>query len=88
MPVPAPATARLLIGIPIYARGPEIELTTPTGAAIVAALASHFGAMPAARIVSTGYGAGDKEFPEHANVLRAVIAEISSASESTQVSVI
>ena len=47
LPVPAPATARLLEGKPIYSRGPALELTTPTGAAIVAALAEGFGAMPA-----------------------------------------
>src|SRR5262249_18607717 len=43
LPVPAPATARLLNGAPVYARGPAMELTTPTGAAVAATLASHFG---------------------------------------------
>jgi pyridinium-3,5-bisthiocarboxylic acid mononucleotide nickel chelatase len=88
MPVPAPATAALLEGKPVYARGPATELTTPTGAAILAALGSHFGPMPAARIVKSGFGAGDKDFPEHANVLRAIIAEKTGASESTTVSII
>ena len=88
MPVPAPATALLLKGKPIYSRGPASELATPTGAAIVTALAGDFGAMPSLRIESIGYGAGDKDFPEHANVLRAMIGESSGARESTMVEVI
>jgi uncharacterized protein (TIGR00299 family) protein len=88
LPVPAPATAELLTGKPIYARGPSVELTTPTGAAIAAALAKDFGALPPMRIASTGYGAGDKDFPEHANVLRVLVGESSDARESTTVSVL
>jgi pyridinium-3,5-bisthiocarboxylic acid mononucleotide nickel chelatase len=88
LPVPAPATAALLEGRPVYSRGPAMELTTPTGAAIASALASGFGAMPPMRIVKAGYGAGDKDFTEHANVLRILIGESSAASESTTVSVI
>ena len=52
-----------------------MELTTPTGAAILATLAQGFGAMPPMRIQMAGYGAGDKDFPEHANVLRVLIGE-------------
>jgi uncharacterized protein (TIGR00299 family) protein len=88
LPVPAPATAELLAGKPVYSRGPALELTTPTGAAIVAALARSVGPMPPVRIVSTGYGAGDKDFSEHANVLRAIVGETTGASESTTVSVL
>jgi uncharacterized protein (TIGR00299 family) protein len=88
LPVPAPATAALLTGCPVYSRGPAMELTTPTGAAIATALASGFGAMPPMRIVSAGYGAGDKDFTEHANVLRLLVGESNSASESTTVAVI
>lgn len=73
LPVPTPATALLLKERPIYSRGPAMELTTPTGAAIAAALSREFGAMPAMSISSIGYGAGDRDFPEHANVLRATI---------------
>jgi len=87
LPVPAPATARLLAGKPIYARGPEMELTTPTGAALVSTLASTFGPLPAMRVSSIGYGAGSKDFKHHANVLRVLIGERSTAAESTQVSV-
>ena len=88
LPVPAPATAALLNGKPIYSRGPALELTTPTGAAVVAALATEFGTMPAMSIKSVGYGAGDRDFREHANVLRVICGESSGASESTTVAVI
>jgi uncharacterized protein (TIGR00299 family) protein len=88
LPVPAPATARLLEGKPIYARGPAIELTTPTGAAIVAALAESVGAMPPMKIHSIGYGAGDHDFKEHANIVRVIVGEPTQAPEHTTVSVI
>jgi uncharacterized protein (TIGR00299 family) protein len=88
LPVPAPATAKLLRDKPVYARGPALELTTPTGAAVVAALAKEFGAMPPMRISAIGYGAGDRDFKEHANVVRVMIGELSGASETTTVSVI
>ncbi len=88
LPVPAPATARLLQGKPIYSRGPALELTTPTGAALVAALSESFGVMPPMRIESIGYGAGDYDFREHANVVRVMIGESSPAAEATTVTVI
>lgn len=88
LPVPAPATAALLAGMPVYARGPAMELTTPTGAAIAATLAASSGLMPAMRISSIGHGAGDRDFPEHANVLRVLVGERSAAPESTVVSVL
>ncbi len=88
LPVPAPATAELLTGKPIYARGPALELTTPTGAAIAATLAKDFGPLPPIKITATGYGAGDKDFPDHANVLRVLIGESTDARESTTVAVL
>ena len=88
LPVPAPATAELLTGKPVYARGPSVELTTPTGAAIAATLASEFGALPPMQITATGYGAGDRDFQEHANVLRVLIGETSGAEEATTVAVL
>lgn len=87
LPVPAPATARLLTGMPVYARGPAMELTTPTGAAIAATLGRSFGPLPAMRIGSIGHGAGDRDFPQQANVLRALIGERVSVPEATVVSV-
>jgi len=88
LPVPAPATAELLINRPVYAKGPEMELTTPTGAALVSTLAVSFGAMPAMSIQCTGFGAGTNDFKVQANVLRAVIGTRSAAVESTTVAVI
>jgi uncharacterized protein (TIGR00299 family) protein len=88
LPVPAPATAELLVNKPIYARGPSMELTTPTGAAIASTLATAFGALPPMLISSTGYGAGSKDFPEHANVLRVLIGKSSGASEATTIAVL
>lgn len=88
MPVPTPATALLLKDKPIYSNGPQVELTTPTGAAIAAAMARSFGSMPAMTISRTGFGAGDKDFPQQANLLRILIGEASHAAESTTVSVI
>jgi uncharacterized protein (TIGR00299 family) protein len=88
LPVPAPATARLLMDRPVYSRGPAMELTTPTGAAFVTALANDFGVMPAMRTNAIGYGAGDRDFKEQANVVRIMIGEASGAPESITVSVI
>lgn len=88
MPVPAPATAALVKGLPTYSDGPAVELTTPTGAAIVSTLAEGFGPMPAMTISAVGYGAGDKDFPDRANMVRLVVGGASDASESTQIYVI
>jgi pyridinium-3,5-bisthiocarboxylic acid mononucleotide nickel chelatase len=88
LPVPAPATAALLAGKPIYARGPAVELTTPTGAAVAVTLATRFGPPPPMTLAALGYGAGSKDFIEHANVLRVMIGEASGATEATTVSII
>jgi uncharacterized protein (TIGR00299 family) protein len=88
LPVPAPATAALLEGKPIYARGPAVELTTPTGAALAATLSSGFGPLPAMRIGSIGHGAGDRDFEDQPNVLRVLVGERTGAAEATLVSVL
>ena len=75
LPVPAPATAELLKDIPIYSSGIEGELVTPTGAAIVSTLASGFGPMPPMKVERIGYGAGEKDFPTHANVARLFVGQ-------------
>lgn len=74
VPVPAPATARLLEGIPCYTGEIRGELCTPTGAALLAQLAEDFGPMPVLRLEKTGYGVGKKEFPA-ANCVRAFWGE-------------
>jgi len=78
LPIPAPATAWLLQDKPIYSRGQSVELTTPTGAALACSLAPRFGHLPAMKIVAGGYGAGDHDFPQHANVLRVMVGELIS----------
>ena len=75
LPVPAPATAELLKDIPVYSSGVEGELVTPTGAALVATLASGFGPLPAMKIAKIGYGAGEKDFPDHPNIARLFVGE-------------
>jgi pyridinium-3,5-bisthiocarboxylic acid mononucleotide nickel chelatase len=87
LPVPAPATAALLAGKPVYARGPAMELTTPTGAAVAATLAKSFGALPPMTIARQGFGAGGHDFPEHANVLRVILGEPSGAAEAAEICV-
>ena len=77
-PVPAPATVELLKGAPVYSSGIAAELVTPTGAAIVAGLATGFGAFPRMNIEKAGYGAGRNNWPGHANVLRIVLGESSA----------
>jgi uncharacterized protein (TIGR00299 family) protein len=74
-PVPAPATAELLRGAPVYAGDVRKELTTPTGAAVVSTLADEYGPLPAMRIDAIGYGAGSRDLQGHPNVLRLVLGE-------------
>ncbi len=74
LPVPAPATANILKGIPVYAGNIEGELCTPTGAALVRYYADVYGQMPLMTVDATGYGMGTKDFPA-ANCLRAFIGE-------------
>jgi len=76
LPVPAPATAELIKGKPVYSTGVKGELLTPTGAAILTTLASDFGPMPAMTVKSIGYGAGTSE-PAIPNLLRLIIGESS-----------
>ena len=74
MPVPAPATVAILRGLPVLLEG-EGELTTPTGAAILAALVGQFGPPPPMRIEAQGFGAGTREVSDRANVLRVLLGE-------------
>lgn len=77
LPVPAPATARLLMGKPTYSNGVQKELVTPTGAAIVATLCEAFGPQPAMRVSAIGYGAGTTDLESQPNVLRIMAGEVS-----------
>ena len=75
LPVPAPATAKLLQGKPTYSNGVQRELVTPTGAAIVATLCDTFGPQPAMSVASIGYGAGSADLEGQPNVVRIMIGE-------------
>jgi uncharacterized protein (TIGR00299 family) protein len=79
LPNPAPAVLELLRGAPVYGTRQHQELTTPTGAALLAGLAESFGPMPALTVKATGYGAGSRDTPGAPNVLQAVIGEVSTA---------
>ena len=80
LPVPAPATADLLRGAPIYTSGIQKELVTPTGAAIATTLSISYSKIPEMTMRAIGYGAGSADFPEKANVLRLLIGERESAA--------
>ena len=75
LPVPAPATAKLLQGKPTYSNGVQRELVTPTGAAIVSTLCDSFGPQPQMTVSSIGYGAGSIELEGQPNVVRIMIGE-------------
>lgn len=75
IPVPAPATALLLRGVPVVGGPVEGELVTPTGAALLATLAESWGDPPAFRLLAVGTGAGTKEFPAHPNIVRLLVGE-------------
>ena len=74
-PVPAPATLEILRGTPISTSDLTGELTTPTGAAIIAELVTEFSTVPAMKVESIGYGAGTRNYRNHPNVLRVMIGE-------------
>ena len=83
LPVPAPATARLLQGAPTYSNGVQKELVTPTGAAIIATLCESFGPQPAMTVSSIGYGAGTLDLEHQPNVVRIMIGEVAEKSAAT-----
>jgi len=84
-PVPGPAAQELLRDVPIFSNSVTGELTTPTGAALLTTLVNEFGARPPMKITATGYGAGTRETPGGANVLRISIGEIISEKTDADV---
>jgi uncharacterized protein (TIGR00299 family) protein len=83
LPVPAPATARLLQGAPTFSNGVQRELVTPTGAAIVATLCDSFGPQPPMTVSAIGYGAGAADLEGQPNVVRIMIGESADKTSST-----
>jgi len=83
--IPAPATAELLAGIPLAESFVESELTTPTGAAILATLVDQFGPLPAMTVEKIGYGAGQRDLKDQANLLRIFVGETADNATSDQV---
>lgn len=81
LPVPAPATAYILNGVPMYGGAVKGELCTPTGAALLKHFATRFGDMPVMRTAAIGYGMGKKDF-EQANCIRAMLGETENAGDS------
>lgn len=86
-PVPPPATARLVRGVPIYGAG-EGELLTPTGALLVTAYASAYGPLPPVRLEAVGHGAGTRDTHERPNVLRLIVGEEGAGVEAGRVLVL
>ena len=81
LPVPAPATAEILKGVPIYSGGIKGELCTPTGAALLRHFVMRFGDLPAMTIQQIGYGTGTKDFPA-ANCLRVLYGEAADETDT------
>jgi len=83
-PVPPPAVAELLKGVPYYSTDIKGELVTPTGAAIITTVCSEYGPMPLMKAEQTGYGAGAREYENFPNALRMIVGETASARTSEE----
>jgi uncharacterized protein (TIGR00299 family) protein len=84
-PVPAPATARLLAGVPVYSGDVQMELVTPTGALIVTGYAESYGPLPPMTIARIGYGAGERDPTRHPNVLRMFVGDSAETGQAHRV---
>lgn len=87
-PIPAPATVRLLEGVPIYSGTQRAEMVTPTGALLITEYATEFGGIPPMKIRRIGYGAGARNFEDTPNVLRVLIGDSDASVSSHTVTVI
>jgi uncharacterized protein (TIGR00299 family) protein len=85
MALPAPATAEILKGVPLAESPIEMEMTTPTGAAIVTTVAERFGPLPALTVESIGLGAGTRETADQANILRLFVGTVELPASSDRV---
>jgi uncharacterized protein (TIGR00299 family) protein len=80
LPNPSPAVVELLAGAPVYGRETTVELTTPTGAALLAANVTGFGPMPAMQLTATGFGAGSHDMDGLPNVTQVVLGQLADAA--------
>jgi uncharacterized protein (TIGR00299 family) protein len=88
-PVPAPATAKIIEGVPASSGGLDGERLTPTGAAILTTIAGEWGSMPPMVVERTGYGAGTRNFPDMPNVLRMFLGDgIEGSSHAPQIAIL
>ena len=85
MPLPAPGTAELLKGVPLASSEIPMELTTPTGAAILTTVCEAFGPLPAMTVDAIGLGAGTKDLPTQANILRLFVGNLDLPADSDRV---
>lgn len=83
-PIPPPAVAELLKGVPFYATDIKGELLTPTGAAIITTVCSNYGPIPQMTTESMGYGAGTREYPDFPNVLRVLLGKTDAATATDE----
>lgn len=88
LPLPGPATLELLKGLPVQWIDLDTETVTPTGAAIIATLGSHFGEAPRMTVEKIGYGTGEREFSDRPNVLRLVLGQDEAAWQQDEMVVI
>jgi pyridinium-3,5-bisthiocarboxylic acid mononucleotide nickel chelatase len=88
IPLPAPATAVLLEGVPVYSSNQRREMVTPTGALLVTTMAASFGRMPPMQIRRVGYGAGSSDPKGRPNLLRIMLGEPSAGTDTETVAVI
>jgi len=88
IPLPSPATIALLEGVPIYDSGQEVEMITPTGAALITSLCSSFGPMPSMIVERVGYGVGSRTLADRPNLLRILIGNDIDKRESETVVVL
>lgn len=84
LPLPAPAVAAMLPGVPVFPAGVEGETVTPTGAALVTTVAHRFGPMPVMTVERVGVGAGSREYPGLPNVVRAFVGSATGAAELSE----
>ena len=85
LPVPAPATVRLVEGVPIYSSGPPVERLTPTGALLVTGYATDYGGVPPMTVRATGYGAGRRDLSGTPNALRVLLGDDGLAAGTSTV---